>query len=173
MNHAATLGTNGFMRNKDPLIIEQPDFQSAKQRYGQRTLAFLGWAGWLYLLLPLVNIIGWGFGAQLFYEKIIIHSDKVELTALVIAYVILITVVLNMIAGWALYHIWRFAGKERRKPQPQPTMDDLGEYFRVKPYRIPQWQQSKRMTLHIDDAGYLKNIDTIGKDLRAAADHLR
>jgi len=169
MSNTATLGTTGFMRNKDPLIIEQPDFQSMKQRYGQRTLAFLGWAGWLYLLLPLVNIIGWGFGAEMFYEKIIVHSDKVELTALVITYVILVTVVLNLIAGWALYHIWRFAGKERRKAQPEPTMDELSEYFRVKAYRIPQWQKTKRMTLHINDKGYLEDIDTIGKNLRKAS----
>ncbi len=169
--NVATFG-NSLFRDKEHLIIEEPKLQSLKQRYGQKTLAFIGWAGWLYLLLPLLNMVGWFFGIQLFYEKIVIQGDKVQLTALIIAYVILITVVLNMIAGWALYHIWRFAGKERRKLQPPASVEDMSRYFHVKSYRVPEWQHAKRMTLYLNDKGLLETVDTLGEEVRRAAQRL-
>ena len=41
-------------------IVDRPDLQTLKQRYGCSLLVWFGWITWLHFWQPLLTLLGWG-----------------------------------------------------------------------------------------------------------------
>lgn len=138
--------------SKDGLIIERPDLQTLWQKYSYGFFTALAWTIWLYLWLPLVSLIAWFFGVQVFYEHMILlggYRGFLQLLTLYSTAVLCIAVVLIV---WALSNQFRFRGKERREPIPPATKEETARFFKISVDAVARAQEANRMVIAFDEA---------------------
>ena len=118
-----------------PLIIERPDLQSRSQRLISTTLTAFFWALWLYLWLPVVALVGW--------------------------YAVCIVALAGSLIVWALYNIFRFRGRERRKARPLVRVGQVAEHVGVEPDTLLAWQRARILHVMHDEAGRIESVEAI------------
>ncbi|TCV93331.1 poly-beta-1,6-N-acetyl-D-glucosamine biosynthesis protein PgaD [Luteibacter rhizovicinus] len=113
----------------EAIIIQRPDHQSPAQRvfFGLATL--VAWAFWVFLWLPLITLVAWGFGFRTTYVEMFVQSrgkggtDLVEL-------LLLAAVCALIVIAWSLYNRFRYGGRVRRRAfrsiQPDETAHAMG-----------------------------------------------
>ncbi|MDX1762724.1 MAG: poly-beta-1,6-N-acetyl-D-glucosamine biosynthesis protein PgaD [bacterium] len=137
--------------SRDGLIIERPDLQTLWQKYSYGFFTALAWTIWLYLWLPLVSLIAWLFGVQVFYEHMILlggYRGFLQLLTLYGSAVLFIAVVLIV---WALSNQIRFRGKERRAPIPPATQEETARFFKISVDAVARAQAADRMVIAFDE----------------------
>jgi biofilm PGA synthesis protein PgaD len=103
------------------------------------------WAFWIYLFLPLVNLVLWLVGIRFFYIEVIEKAGYLELLNLLGKVGWAIIVVFLILRLWGLYNYRRFGRRERRKSLPVDTLKKLAEHFEVQPDKIIQMQSNKEI----------------------------
>jgi len=138
------------------LIINRPDLQSFQQKYGQSLITILFWVVFFFFMRPLIGLVGWVFGLQLFTDVMIVKGGYHALLGLLGWYLGVIIVMGAVLEGWALYNIFRYGRHEKRRLQPNPVMvEELAKYFQVAPGHLQDWQTARRVVLEHDDHGLL------------------
>ena len=143
----------------NPLIIDRPGLQSSSQRMIYPVITFAFWLLWIYIWLPLVSLVAWGFGVQLFYDEMILESGLEAFTELAGTYGVVIVLMGASLISWALYNWKRFVNKERRSDVFSLTRKDLAEYFEVNADEIASWHDSKSLVVHHNEHGDIKQVD--------------
>lgn len=142
-------------------IFERPDLQGLRQLYGFGFITLLFWALWFYLWLPLVSLIAWAFGFQLFYEQMIVLGGYHSLLSLLVDYGLTILAIAALLIGWALYNLIRFRNHERRRAAAPVTKAQLAQDFNVDVNSLNNWQSARRLRVHHDPHGQIVQIDTL------------
>ena len=106
----------------------------------------LVWALWLYLFLPLFNIILWLLGIHLFYEEVIEKAGYLQLLSLFTKMGWSILVVFAVLRLWGYYNYLRFGKKDRRKFVSSTTVEQLSGHFNLPPEQIIELQSKKEVT---------------------------
>jgi len=143
---------------KRPLIIERPDLQSLRQRYAYAMLTLLFWILWFYLWIPLVSLVAWLFGFQLFYEQMIVLEGLQGVLDLAGWYGLVIALLGCSLLSWALYNQLRFRGREKRHYQERIKAQDLAAFYQIDPALIPRIQRAKRIIINHDQHGHIQAI---------------
>jgi len=138
---------------RDDLIIEQPNLQGLWQQYSYGICTFLAWGIWLYLWLPLINLVAWLFGAKLFYEQMILLGGYQGLLQDLGLYSLVIFIIGAVLILWARYNQYRFQGKEKRKRTPRYARMEEIEFFEVEEDVLKMVQTSKRIYVSFDEEG--------------------
>jgi len=141
------------------IIIERPELQSPLQRATTRGLTFVFWVVWIYLWLPVISLVAWLAGIELFRKYMIdndgykILFDDINWYAFIIVFSCIIFI------GWARYNLLRFRDKESRK---NPFIVELAAYvrhFKIGPQQLKQLQAAKRLAIRHDKRGDITQID--------------
>lgn len=144
------------------LIINRPDMQTIRQRYGNGLLTFMFWMIWFYFWLPLINIFlvylwlplisigGWLMGVNLFYEELIVQEGLEALLDLLGWYLLVIFLISLTLGVWALVQRIRFRGKDRRGQHQTVDVVSLAGAFGVTTEQLGKWRDSKRLVISSD-----------------------
>jgi biofilm PGA synthesis protein PgaD len=135
------------------LVIERPDLQGWRQKYGYAVLTFAFWGLYLYLWQPLLSLVLWSFGVGLAYEEMLNRGGFSGLLGLLGSYVAIIAAFSAMFLGWAWINYLRFRGTDRRRAAPAVNSRDLAEFFDVPLADLIQWRACKSLTIHHDPHG--------------------
>lgn len=141
------------------MIINKPSLQTLRQRFGYSFLTVLFWMFWFYLWLPLISIVAWLVGIEIFYQEMIVaggHRAFFELVGFYSQVVLSITVVF---LGWAGYNLFRFRGKKRRKGSKVIEMTEIAGRFSVDAGQLMTWRRAKRLVIHHDAHGTITRVD--------------
>ncbi len=143
------------------LIIERPELQDWRSRYGYGLLTLLAWAAYAYLWLPLLSLAAWSLGLKLFYHHMVVLEGYQGLLQLLGLYATIIALLSGIYLGWALYNWFRFRGMERRRGMPPVTVDELARHFGLEPHQLQACQHSKRLQVHHDAQARITAIDRL------------
>ncbi len=142
------------------LVIERPDLQSPLQRTTTGVLTFIFWLFWIYLWLPLISLVAWGLGIQLFYDNFIDNEGYQLLITQWKWYVFVLALIVFLLIGWARYNLLRFRDKERRKkPMPVDLVTHARD-FKIDASRLAVWLSAKHLVIHHDEHGIINRVET-------------
>ena len=144
----------------NPLIINRPSLQSSQQRIIYPVLTFLFWLLWIYIWLPLVSLIAWGFGVQLYYDEMILNHGLEALMNMAGIYAMVVLLIGTMLISWAVYNLKRFRNKERRSAIEKLSNEKLAEHFHVDTGDLTRWHDASRMVVHLNEKGDVERVET-------------
>lgn len=143
-----------------PPIINRPDLQSFRQKYGQSLITVLFWVLFFFFMRPLIGMVGWFFGVQLFTDIMIVQGGYQALVELLIWYAGIIFTMGLALECWSLYNLFRYGRNEQRVRQPQPIKAEvLAGHFQVDVDRLRSLQAARRVVLEHDENGRLVNTE--------------
>ncbi|MCK5718527.1 MAG: poly-beta-1,6-N-acetyl-D-glucosamine biosynthesis protein PgaD [Thiomargarita sp.] len=139
-------------------IIDVPHLQTPLQRYGFRLLAFSGWMIWFYFFIPIIYSYGQTNGLEEAQALI-----GVEQKLFLIGYPAIFLGIIFVVISWSRYRIFLFRGKEKRRKPLIISNEEVANYFDVPLDKLSQWQQEKRLRVHIgnDDKGRIEKVDVL------------
>lgn len=141
-----------------PPIIYRPDLQPRPQRLLFSSLTALAWLIWLYLFLPLVSVLAWWFGVDLFAQFILDPEDSAHLLTL-LRYFGVVIVAAVVIVAWSTYNLRRFGGLDRRKNIPPVSDAELCERFNTNQETLERLRTGRRLVLELDPEGQLVTVE--------------
>ncbi len=146
------------------LIIESPDLQSVKQRYGSKLMLYAWWTLWLFLCLPAIKLITWALFFHLFYVQMIAHKSILEIFSTIHIYVTIFLALSVLMGIWTLYRKYSTRRRRKLKRVSSPLQqEELAEHFNVKTEHVSTLQASKRAVLHLDNTGKLHDFEVSPK----------
>ncbi|RME32881.1 MAG: poly-beta-1,6-N-acetyl-D-glucosamine biosynthesis protein PgaD [Gammaproteobacteria bacterium] len=143
------------------LVIERPELQDWRSRYGYGLLTLLAWLAYVYLWLPLISLAAWSLGIQLFYRHMIVLEGYKGLLELLGIYAAVIALLSGIYLGWAIYNWLRFRGVDRRQGMPPVTTEELATRFGIDPAQLEACQQTRRLRVHHDKEARITAIDRL------------
>ncbi|MBE9502843.1 MAG: poly-beta-1,6-N-acetyl-D-glucosamine biosynthesis protein PgaD [Proteobacteria bacterium] len=145
----------------NPLIIKRPKLQTLKQKYANTIVTLAFWALWFYLWIPLISLVAWLFGIEIFYEEFILTEGYHLLISLFFRYGMVTLIISICLLGWAFYNQLRFRNKDRRKEAPLPSSQALADFFGVNVAHLEKSRKAKRLIVRFDDTGQIRNIEIL------------
>lgn len=143
----------------NPLVIEMPDLQTIRQRYASNVITFIFWVLWFYLWLPLISLVAWVLGIDLFYDRMVVRGGYDAFVEMLPVYALIVVLIGALLIIWGVYNMQRFRGKERRTHAHPVTISTIANYFIVDPARLVEWQQAKNLVIHIDELGMIQAVE--------------
>jgi len=150
-----------------PPIIYRPDLQPRPQRLLFSSLTALAWLIWLYLFLPLLSLLAWWFGVDLFAKFILRPEDTAHLFTL-LRYFGVVIIATVIIIAWSTYNLKRFGGLDRRKMTPPVSDADLCARFNIPQELLENLRTGRNLVLELDDLG---QIESAGSADSCASSH--
>ncbi len=141
------------------LIIDHPEWQTPKQRYviGMVTLGF--WMVWIYLWIPLLSLLAWVFGFQVFERHMIELKGYQGLFDLLGVYAIVVFLLGGSLLAWAGYNIRRYGGENRRSVKPVVTLEEQARTSNVASSDLERWQKSQMIVI---EHGHIRALHSHG-----------
>ncbi len=142
----------------NPLIIDRPELQSNVHRYGWAFITFIFWLFYVYLWLPLMTLVAWWIGAELFNIHFIeLHGyaglhDKLGL------YGAIIFIISAILIGWAKIEHLRFKDKPRRKGSVAVTDKEIAKKYNLQESQLAHLRLEKSVIVHFSEKGTIARI---------------
>jgi len=143
------------------IIINRPELQSPLQRITTRGITFVFWVIWIYLWLPLISLVAWLVGIQLFREHMLDNDGYQALFNDMNKYALTIAFIAIVLIGWARYNLLRFRDKENRKASKRVDLATQAQYFKIEAQQLRHWQDAKRLVIHHDKQGDIIDVKTV------------
>ena len=137
-------------------IIDAPEVKSLSRKIADYSVTAIMWVLWLYLLVPLINLILWGLGIHYFYNTVFATTTASDIMAMMSTAGWTILGVFVVLRIWGLYNYWAFGKHDRRKAKDMSTIYGLARFHRIPPSRILSMQERREVvwpmyrTLHPD-----------------------
>ena len=144
-------------RTKSKLIINHPELQSHSKRWFFSAITLIAWGIWFYLWLPLVSLLAWAFGVQLFVEYMLVDENGAYITSLGWYGVIIAGSVAVMLA-WSHYNWKRFGRMDRRQRRPNLKTAQIADHFRLPERSVELARNSRRLVVELSEAGEIAEI---------------
>ena len=141
------------------LLINEPQLQSLQHKLGDTVLTAAMWGIYLYLWLPLVSLVAWLFGIQLFYHELIEAGGYLELLDKVALYATVIPAIFVVIISWSVSNQRRFRGQERRNEVSEISPAEMTAFFDVTTGEFERLRAASRIVIAIDENGRIEHID--------------
>ena len=126
-------------------IIDNPKVKSFIRNIGEWSFTTLMWGLWIYLFLPLLNVILWLLGFHLFYVKVIERGGYIHLLNLLGKVGWAVLLIFGILRLWGYYNYVRFGRKNRRKIVAPTTADQLSGFFHLPPDQVLELQSKKEV----------------------------
>jgi biofilm PGA synthesis protein PgaD len=145
------------------IVINRPELQSPLQRVTTRGITLVFWVIWIYLWLPLISLVAWWVGIQLFREHMLDNDGYQALFNDMHQYALTITFIAVALIGWARYNLLRFRDKDNRKASKHVDLADQAQYLKIEAQQLCQWQTAKRLVIHHDKQGDITDVETAAR----------
>ncbi|AUD78760.1 poly-beta-1,6-N-acetyl-D-glucosamine biosynthesis protein PgaD [Kangiella profundi] len=133
------------------LIIDKPHSLKTHHKVTYLSVTFIFWAIIFYLWQPLISLVAWYFGFELFYDHMIELGGYKEFANILLIYLQVIVLLGVVFLAWAKINELRFRGKSRRKLVAVVTDSDIASYFRVEERQLKECMEQKTLSLDISD----------------------
>jgi biofilm PGA synthesis protein PgaD len=147
-----------------PLIIESPNLQDLRQRYAFAALTLVFWVVWFYLWIPLVSLVAWLMGIEVFYDQMILLDGLRGLRDLLGWYGLVIALLGLSLGGWAWYNFKRFGGREKRRDSPLLEPEAIAGHFGLTEGQLAAAKSAQRLVIVHDDGGWVSELKGTGQD---------
>lgn len=140
----------------------KPNEDLGLQRAAEFTVTTLFWLAWLYLIMPLVSLLLWMAGIQLFVDEMIVRGGLQALIEDLLRYGLVVLGMLLVTLVWVNWNLRHYGGHNKRTHQPQPVnREELAAYCDLPPGKIAEMQSAKRTVLSFDlgDRPVIKSLD--------------
>jgi biofilm PGA synthesis protein PgaD len=129
-----------------------PPTQSGMQRAAEFTITTLFWLAWLYLIMPLVSLLLWIVGIQLFMEEMIVRGGYHALIEEFVHYGLVILAMLVATLIWVYWNLRRYGRNEKRTIQPAPvSLKEIAATSGLTPAVIRGIRAKRRLRVTFDD----------------------
>lgn len=115
-------------------------------------LTVVFWAVWIYLVLPLLSLLLWVLGVQLFVAEM--ATDGAEsLVRSLLAYSTVLLVMVAALLSWILWNTVRYGGHSDRRTRKLPEVQDeeIGETLRLDFTLLEALRNHRFARIDIDD----------------------
>ena len=92
----------------------------AVRRATELTLTTVFWFAWIYLILPLVNLLMWALGYQMFVDEMVVRGGYVALLAELRIDGLVVLVMALVMLLWIEWNQRRYGRHNHRLHQPEP-----------------------------------------------------
>jgi poly-beta-1,6-N-acetyl-D-glucosamine biosynthesis protein PgaD len=121
------------------------------RRFTEYTLTTLFWLAWLYLILPLLSLLLWFAGVQLFMDVMVLEGGYQQLLTELRNYSLAGIVILLVVLVWVDWNIRHYGGHNHRTHPPQPvTPGELSSYTGLTTAELAVLRQKKNILLSFD-----------------------
>jgi biofilm PGA synthesis protein PgaD len=131
-------------------IIDNPKLKSFMRNIGEWSFTTLMWGLWIYLFLPLLNVVLWLLGFHLFYVKVIERGGYIQLLTLLGKMGWAVLLVFGTLRLWGYYNYIRFGKKNRRKSVSPTTADQLSGFFHLPRDQVLEMQSKKEVVWPVE-----------------------
>ena len=145
------------VRPRLPALIERSDLESPRKRRIGQLISLAAWLVWIYLFTPLIALLGWAMGVQLFEEHIL--DDPLGTLKTVQIYAGVIGIAGVVFIGWAGYNWFRFHNLERRRAPPPVGTHELARHFGITPEQAETVERDRVVTVHFNEDAEIIGID--------------
>ena len=143
----------------DCLIIDQPDLKSRPLILGEGVITIFFWGFWFYLWLPLVSLLAWWLGYQIFYRQMVELGGFSGFIQQLNVFTSGVALVSGAIAIWSFYNLKRYGSYNRRNRFLETDMDQLADTFSIPVKKLPEIQQAKRIVFIFAEDDSIKEVD--------------
>jgi len=166
------------MQSGAALIDEASTIEAMRERRGspRRPLptGMLGiltavfWAVWIYLVLPLVSLVLWASGVELFMRETSADSYRV-LAHTLIAYSSTLLVLVGLLALWIVWNVARYGGThDRRRVKAHQVADRVvWQRFRLDDALGQSLREARSVRVEVDETGFVTGLHRLRPALAA------
>lgn len=126
-------------------IIDNPELKTVLRNMGEWSFTTFMWALWIYLFLPLINIILWIFGGHRFYLTVVEEARYRDVIAMFQNMGGFVLIVFLVLRGWGYYNYHRFGKRERRKASNPASAKQMGQFFHLTEDEVVALQHQKEV----------------------------
>ena len=134
-------------------IIVAPERQSKTQRTLGQALTLGFWLFWVYLWLPLISLLAWLFGFQLFYERIFVQQGFQRLLDILPVAAAGVLILSGGLLIWAVYNYLKFRHRHRRTHVERVEPNEIALHFGMDSTVLAQDRESRLLLVRHDDEG--------------------
>jgi poly-beta-1,6-N-acetyl-D-glucosamine biosynthesis protein PgaD len=125
-------------------IFDNPRLKSFWRQITEGGVTGLMWAGWIYLFLPLVNLVLWYLGIRIFYVRVIQTTGYHEFMELMTRMGWAVVIIFLVLRVWGYYNFFRFGKKNRRtRITADLQQEKMAAFFQLPPEEIKTLQARK------------------------------
>jgi biofilm PGA synthesis protein PgaD len=122
------------------------------QRVAEFTITTLFWLAWLYLIMPLVSLLLWLVGVQLFMDEMIVRGGLQALIEELLHYGLVVLAMLAATLVWVNWNLRHYGGHNKRTHQPKPvSLNELAVDSGLSLAEIAEIQNARRLLITFDD----------------------
>ena len=126
--------------------------QPGLQRAAEFTITTLFWLAWLYLIMPLVSLLLWMLGVQLFVDVMITRGGYQALIEELFHYSLVILGMLAVTLVWVNWNLHRYGRHNKRTLQPRPvSIGELAAHTGLSRAEITKMQTARHLLITFDD----------------------
>ncbi|MEW6601588.1 MAG: poly-beta-1,6-N-acetyl-D-glucosamine biosynthesis protein PgaD [Nitrospirota bacterium] len=126
-------------------IRDNPKLRSHLRNITELTFTGFVWGIWVYLLLPIVNIIMWIVGLRLIDQSVIEQLGYQEMLGLIGKMGWIVLIVFLILRLWGFYNYKRFGKRSRRKSSSPVTIGQLAAHFKFSPEQVELMRSQKEI----------------------------
>ena len=132
-------------------IIDRPESLRIHHKVTALSLTFIFWFITFYLWQPLISLIAWALGFEVFYQQMIVEGGFKGFIDLVLIYGgIIVSLGIGFLL-WAKVNQWRFRGKEKRTQPVAINAQQVADYFQIDYSIYQEWAEQKNITLLVEN----------------------
>lgn len=129
----------------DVKIINKPEAKSTTRKITEGGMTGLIWSLWLYLLLPIINLLLWFLGLSAVKSELIEKAGYLQFIGLVEQMGATILIAFIIMRLWGIYNYYRFGRLVRRKSEMPDSMVKLSNYYQLEPQMLLQLESKKEI----------------------------
>lgn len=130
-------------------IRDNPKLRSFLRNITESGFTGVMWGIWIYLLLPVINIILWLAGIRYFHITVVEQVGYQEFLDLVRKMGWIVLTIFLVLRLWGYYNYRKFGKKSRRRHNVPVTIEQLAAHYRISVDLVKIYQSKKEIDWNI------------------------
>ncbi len=146
-----TRGKDQYLYAHDDIkIVDNPNLKNFFRDIAEWSFTLTFWAFWIYLLLPVINLIVWLLVGKTIFKTVIVDAGYKELVDILAKWGIATLGAIVAFISWGYYNYWVFGRKARRKSVSPAALEEIASFFQASPETISCMQGSRIMEIAVE-----------------------
>ena len=136
-----------------PKIIDKPELKSPFRYLIEGSITLFLWSVWVYWILPVLTVILWYFGIELFHSELITQAGYIEFIKIFRDGGLVVLAISLIMLSWVYYnYIWFLRRGERRNKAVLICFDeDIAKIFNIDPDVLKKVKEQRRIEVDLRD----------------------
>lgn len=143
------------MNDQSP-IEKEPPLQFAVEA----TVTALFWGLWLYVIAPMISVLMWLAGVQIFVEQMITLGGYEYFLDKLTDYGLVVLGIMCTTFGWVLWNLKRYGKRNTRRREPVPvSAQETAAVAGLRPEAVRRLQRQRRLVIDFDERNHVVPAD--------------